>query len=111
MKRCLRVWKKVRGTWINFEPRSRGIIIEDSVRRLTQMGKSRSRVEFSGSRPGKTDSGKWKDRTIKPLTYAQLRIRHLCNAYMKGEITPDEFKRELPPILDARDREKRNMNS
>jgi len=75
------------------------------------MRKGRSRVEFSVSKSGKTDSAKWKDRTIKPLTYAQLRIRYLCNAYMKGEITPDEFKRELPRILDARDREKRNMNS
>ena len=86
-------------------------IVGDTGRKLTQMGKDRSRGGFFVPKAGKTDSAKWKDRTTKPLTHAQLRIRDLCNAYMKGEITPDEFERLLPPILSARDREKRNMNA
>jgi hypothetical protein len=86
-------------------------IVGNTERRLTQMRNGRSKVEFSVSRSGKTDSAKWKEKTIKPLTYAQMRIRDLCDAYMKGEITPDEFEQELPPILDARDQEKRNLNS
>ena len=75
------------------------------------MRRNRSTVECSLFRSRNTDSAKWKDKTIRPLTYAQLRIRDLCRAYMKGEITPGEFERELPPVLDARDREKRNVNS
>jgi hypothetical protein len=86
-------------------------VVGNTGRMLTQMRKDRSKGEFSVSRSGKTDSAKWKEQTIKPLTNAQLRIRHLCDAYMKGEITPDQFEQELPPILNARDREKRNMNS
>jgi hypothetical protein len=79
-------------------------------KKLKQMGKGRSRGEFSVSRSDKTDSAKWKEKTINPLTHAQLRIRDLCDAYMKGEISPDEFERELPPVLSARDREKRKAN-
>jgi ribosome-binding factor A len=75
------------------------------------MRKDRSKVEVFVSSWGKTDSAKWKDRTIKSLTHAQLRIRHLCKAYLAGEITPTEFKQELPRILNVRDREKRSMNS
>jgi hypothetical protein len=75
------------------------------------MRKDRSNVEFFAQRWGKTDSAKWKDRTMKPLTDAQLRIRHLCKAYQNGEITLDEFRQDLPVILDSRDREKRTMNS
>lgn len=90
------------------EPKKIG---RNTGRRLKQMTKDRGRVEVSASRSGKTDSAKWKDRTIKSLTYAQLRIRDLCNAYMKGEITPEEFEQELPRVLDVRDREKRNLNS
>ena len=79
-------------------------------RRLTQMRKARSNVEVFVSRC-KADSAKWKDRTIKSLTYAQTRIRHLCKAYMAGEITAKELRQELPRILNVRDQEKRNMNS
>ena len=74
------------------------------------MRKDRSKVEFFVSRWGKTDSAKWKDRTIQSLTYAQLRIRHLCKAYMAGEITITELKQELPRILNVKDREKRTGN-
>jgi hypothetical protein len=75
------------------------------------MRKDRSEAESFMSRWGKTDSAKWKDRTIKSLTHAQLRIRHLCKAYLAGEITSTELRQELPRILNVRDREKRNMNS
>jgi hypothetical protein len=74
------------------------------------MRKDRSKVDFFAQRWGKTDSAKWKDRTVKPLTYAQLRIRHLCKAYLNGEITSDEFRQDLPMMLESRGREKRNMN-
>jgi hypothetical protein len=75
------------------------------------MRKDRNKVEFSVSSGGKTDSAKWRDGTFKSLTYAQIRIRELCEAFQNGQITKQEFKRELPPILNSRDREKRNMNS
>jgi hypothetical protein len=75
------------------------------------MRKDRSKVEFSVSRWGKTDSAKWRDGTFKSLTYAQLRIKELCEGYLEGEITSDEFRQELPTILDSRDREKHSMNS
>jgi hypothetical protein len=75
------------------------------------MRKDRSKVEFFVSRWGKTDSAKWKERTVKSLTDAQLRIRHLCKAFLAGEVTSTEFKHELPTILDSRDREKRTLNS
>ena len=77
---------------------------------VMQRRKDRSKVEFFVPRCGKTDSAKWKDRTIQSLTYAQLRIRQLCKAYLKGEITLDELKKELPSILNSRDRGKRNIN-
>ena len=63
------------------------------------------------TKKGKTDSARWRDRTIKPLTYAQDRIRVLCDGFLKGQVSSEEFKRQLPPILNARDREKRNMAS
>jgi hypothetical protein len=75
------------------------------------MRKDRSKVEFFVPKWGKTDSARWKLTTIKPLTYAQLRIRHLCKAFLDGEVTSTEFKHELPTILDSRDREKRTLNS
>ncbi len=75
------------------------------------MRKERSKVDFFVARWGKTDSAKWKERTVKSLTNAQLRIRYLCKAFLAGEVTSEEFKRELPPILTARDREKRNLNA
>jgi len=57
-----------------------------------------------------TDSAKWRDATLKPLTYAQLRIKALCEGFLRGDITSKEFKGELPPILNSRDREKRSLN-
>jgi hypothetical protein len=86
-------------------------IIGTTRRRLTQKRSGRRRDGFSVSRLGKTDSAKWKEKPMKPLTSAQLRIRNLCNAYLKGQISSDEFERELPPVLAAGDREKRNVNS
>ena len=74
------------------------------------MMKDRNKGEFSVCSSGKTDSAKWKDRTIKSLTYAQLRIRNLCKSYMAGEITSTELKQELPRIVNVRDREKRTGN-
>jgi hypothetical protein len=73
------------------------------------MRKDRSKVEFFVPKWGKADSARWRDRTMKPLTYAQYRIRVLCEGFLKGQVTSEEFKRELPPTLNARDREKRNM--
>jgi hypothetical protein len=70
------------------------------------MRKERSKVGFYVSRFRKTDSGGWRGSTIKPLTYAELRIKHLCKAYLLGEITSADLKQELPAILDSRDREK-----
>ena len=58
-----------------------------------------------------TDSAKWRDATVKPLTYAQNRIKTLCEGFLKGDITSEEFRVELPSVLDSRDQEKRNMNS
>jgi hypothetical protein len=63
------------------------------------------------TKKGKTDSARWRDRTIKPLTYAQDRIRNLCDGFLKGQVTSEEFRLELPSILDSRDREKRSLNS
>ena len=57
-----------------------------------------------------TDSAKWRDATLKPLTYAQLRIKALCEGFLRGDITSKEFKGELPPILNSRDREKGSLN-
>jgi hypothetical protein len=74
------------------------------------MRKDRSKVVFV-TRWGKTDSARWKDRTVKSLTDAQLRIRYLCKAFLAGEVTSTEFKRELPRTLAARDREKRNITA
>jgi hypothetical protein len=85
-------------------------IAGNTGRKLTQTRKDRSKGKSSVSRSGKTYLGKWKEKRIKPLTHAQHRIRDLCDAYMKGEITPEEFERKLPPVLAARDREKRNLN-
>ena len=59
----------------------------------------------------KTDSAKWREATFKSLTHSQERIRSLCEAFLAGKITSEEFKVELPSILDARDREERSMSS
>ena len=73
--------------------------------------KERTKIEFRASRFRKTDSPRWRDCKFKHLTSAQVRIRDLCEGFIKGEVTAEEFKRELPPILNARDREKRHMNA
>jgi hypothetical protein len=75
------------------------------------MRKDSNKIESAAATRTKTDSARWRDATHKSLTQTQMRIRSLCEAFLAGEITSKEFKRELPPILDARDREKRNMNS
>jgi hypothetical protein len=75
------------------------------------MRKDRNKIITAVVFRKKTDSAKWRYATLKPLTYAQLRIKALCEGFLKGEITSEEFKGELPPILNARDREKREMNS
>jgi len=86
-------------------------IVGDTGSRLTQARKDRKKVEHFTWKRVKTESAKWKDRTIQFLTDAQPRIRHLCKAYLKGEIALDEFKKGLPTILNKRDREKRNMSA
>jgi hypothetical protein len=75
------------------------------------MRKERNKIKSAVPTKRKTDSAGWRDRTFKSLTYAQIRIRHLCDAFRDGHITKEEFQRELPSILSARDREKRNINS
>ena len=75
------------------------------------MRKDRNRIKTAVATRRKTDSARWRDVTLKPLTYAQDRIRVLCEGFLKGQVTSEEFKRELPPILDARDREKRHMSA
>jgi hypothetical protein len=86
-------------------------IIRSTRRRLKQLVKDRSDVGLFVSRWDKSDLASWKDRTINSLTYAQFRIRRLCKAYLKGEITLDELKKELPSILNSRDRGERNINA
>jgi hypothetical protein len=73
--------------------------------------RDRNKIKSAVPTRRKTDSAKWRDRTFKSLTYAQIRIRHLCDAFRDGQITKEEFQRELPPILDSRDQEKRTLNS
>ena len=86
-------------------------ILDSPGNRMGQMRKDRNKIKSAVHTRRKTDSAKWKDRTSKSLTYAQIRIRHLCDAFRDGHITKEEFKRELPLILNARDREKRNINA
>jgi hypothetical protein len=78
--------------------------------RRGQMRKGRNKIKSAVSTRSKTDSAGWRARTIKSLTYAQIRIRQLCEAFQDGQITKEEFKRELPPILSARDKEKRSIS-
>jgi hypothetical protein len=79
--------------------------------RIKKMRKDRNKIKSAVSTKGKTDSAKWRDRTFRSLTYAQIQIKQLCEAFQNGQITKEEFKRELPPILNTRDREKRSLNS
>ena len=73
------------------------------------MRKDRNKIKAAAVARRRTDSAKWRVATLKPLTYAQLRIKALCEGFLKGEITSEEFQGELPPILNSRDREKRNV--
>ena len=86
-------------------------IIGSTGRRLKQLVKNGSDVDLFVSRWGKSDLAKRRHRAIESLTHAQLRIRHLCKAYLKGEISLDELKKELPSILNSRDRGKRNIDA
>ena len=74
------------------------------------MRKEKTKIDFHAPRFRKTDSARWRDSKFKPLTYAQDRIKDLCEGFIKGEITSEEFRIELPSILDSRDREKRSLN-
>jgi hypothetical protein len=78
---------------------------------VERVRKHRNNIKTAVSTRRMTDSAGWRDRAFKSLTYAQIRIRHLCDAFRDGHITKEEFKRELPLILSARDREKRDMSS
>jgi hypothetical protein len=75
------------------------------------MGKDRRRIKSAVATRKETDSAKWRNATFKSLTHTQERIRSLCEAFLAGEITSKEFKGELSPILNSRDREKRCVNS
>jgi len=75
------------------------------------MRKDRNKIKTAFATRRKTDSAKWRDATVKPLTYAQDRIKALCEGFLKGDITSEEFRIELPSVLDSRDQEKRNMNA
>lgn len=78
---------------------------EESVR------KHRNNINTDVATRRKTDSAKWKEATLKSLTHSQERIRSLCEAFLAGEITSEEFKGEIPSILNSRDREKPNLNA
>jgi hypothetical protein len=75
------------------------------------MRKDRNKIKTAVATRRKTDSAKWRDSTFKPLTYAQDRIKTLCEGFLKGQVTSEEFRVELPSVLDSRDRERRNMNA
>jgi len=75
------------------------------------MRKDRKKIKSAVTTGRETDSAKWRDATVKPLTYAQNRIKTLCEGFLKGDITSEEFRIELPSVLDSRDQEKRNMNA
>jgi hypothetical protein len=74
------------------------------------MRKDRNKIKPALSTKKKSDSAKWRDATLKPLTYSQIRIKALCEGFLKGEITSEKFRIELPSVLESRDREKRNSN-
>jgi hypothetical protein len=74
------------------------------------MRKDRNKIRSVVMTSRKTDSAKWRDITFKSLTYAEIRIRQLCEAFQDGQLTKEEFKRELPPVLRARDKEKRSID-
>ena len=74
------------------------------------MRKEGSKVEFVARSFKGQDTARWRDKTTKPLTYTQLRVKNLCEAFLAGHITKHEFEQELPPVLDLRDRGRRNIN-
>lgn len=74
------------------------------------MRKGRDKMKSAIATSRKTDSAKWRDATLKSLTHTQKRIKSLSEAFLAGYMTKDEFEQELPPVLNLRDREKRNMN-
>ena len=74
------------------------------------MRKDRNKIKTAVATRSKTDSARWRDATLKSLTYAQDRIKALCEGFLKGEITSEQFRLELPSVLDSRDREKREVN-
>jgi hypothetical protein len=73
--------------------------------------KHRNNIKTPVATRRKTDSAKWKEATLKSLTYSEERIRSLCEAFLAGEITSEELRGELPPILNSRDREKRSLSA
>jgi hypothetical protein len=74
------------------------------------MRKNKNEIKTTVATRRETDSAKWRDATLKSLTYTQERIRSLCEAFQAGYITRDEFEQELPPVLNLRDREKRKVS-
>jgi hypothetical protein len=74
------------------------------------MRKDRNKIRSALSTRRETDSAMWRDATLKPLTYAQDRIKALCEGFLKGDISSEEFRLELPSILDSRDREEHYTN-
>ena len=98
------------GGWPWCDPGSAHSIFHPE-QRVSEMRKDRNKIKSAVATRRKTDSAGWRDVTFEPLTYAQLRIRHLCKAFLDGEVTSTEFKQELPTILDTRDREKRGLTS
>lgn len=75
------------------------------------MRKERNKIRSAVSTRRKTDSAGWRDATLQSLTHSQKRIKSLYEAFLAGEITSMEFKGELPQVLNARDRERRAMDS
>ena len=75
------------------------------------MRKDRNKIRSAVSTRRKTDSAGWRDATLQSLTHSQKRIKSLCEAFLAGQITSMEFKGELPQVLNARDRERRAMDS
>jgi len=74
------------------------------------MRKDMNKIKSALATRRETDSAKWRDATLKSLTYTQMRIRSLCEAFQSGYITKDQFEQELPPVLNLRDREKRKVS-
>jgi hypothetical protein len=78
---------------------------------MREMRKDRNKIKSAVATRRKTDSAGWRDTTLKSLTHSQKRIKSLCEAFLAGHISKDQFQQELPPVLNLRDREKRNLNA